>query len=58
MSQWSEVSIMVIPVLHITQIKCVVRLELRQLCSVGEEESEVRGQDTVLHVAQHLLVLL
>ena len=32
--------------------------DVGQLRLVGEEEGEVGGEDAVLHVAQHLLVLL
>ena len=36
----------------------LIYLQLSQLCLVWEEEGEVRGEDAVLHVAEHLLVLL
>ena len=40
------------------QLETLVHLQLGKLGLVGEEEGEVGGEDAVLHVAQHLLVLL
>ena len=41
------------PVLRVGQVKHVIRLKLGQLGSVREEESQVGGQDTVLHIAEN-----
>ena len=46
------------PVLRVGPVEAVRVEDVRQPRLVGEEEGEVGGEDAVLHVAQHLLVLL
>ena len=46
------------PVFRVRPVEAVRVEDVRQPRLVGEEEGEVGGEDAVLHVAQHLLVLL
>ena len=47
-----------VAVLGLRPRELVLLHDVCQLGLVGEEEGEVGGEDAVLHVAQHLLVLL
>ena len=54
----SQIKYLVLPVFRVIPVKTVRLQDVGEAGLVGEEKSEVGGEDAVLHVAQHLLVLL